>query len=58
MDNAFLHPNTHSHHDWIHDLLTLYYDRLYDYQIASKMDRCIFESNTAEVIDYLSYLDT
>ena len=58
MDNAFLHPNTHSHHDWIHDLLTLYYDRLYDYQIASKMDRCIFQSNTTGVIDYLSHLDT
>ncbi|MBL7014284.1 MAG: tRNA 2-selenouridine(34) synthase MnmH [Candidatus Marinimicrobia bacterium] len=58
MDNAFLNPESHSHQDWIHDLLTLYYDRLYEYQIASKMDRCIYESNSKGVLGFLSNLES
>ena len=58
IDNAFLDPKSHSHYDWIHDLLTLYYDRLYDYQISSKMGRCIYRSETSGVVDYLTNLDS
>ena len=58
MDRAFLNSNTHRHEDWIKLLLDKYYDPLYDYQIQTKMDRCIYKSDTTGVTDYLSDLDS
>lgn len=43
-----------SHSDWIHDLLTEYYDPMYDYQIENKIDRVVFRGDKDQVIDYLS----
>ncbi len=41
------------HSDWIRDLLTKYYDPMYDYQIKNKLDRVVFHGNKEQVIDYL-----
>lgn len=43
-----------SHADWIRDLLTKYYDPMYDYQIKNKQERIIFRGNKKQVMDYLS----
>ncbi len=41
------------HADWIRDLLTAYYDPMYDYQIKNKLDRIVFRGAKEEVVDYL-----
>lgn len=42
-----------AHHEWIRRLLEYYYDPMYDYQLASKMDRVVMQGNPREVADYL-----
>ena len=39
---AFQKDSIESHHIWIHELLTNYYDKMYHYQLEKKKDRCIF----------------
>jgi tRNA 2-selenouridine synthase len=41
------------HSDWIRDLLTEYYDPMYDYQIKNKLDRVVFRGNKEQVVDSL-----
>lgn len=43
-----------SHAGWIKDLLTDYYDPMYDYQIKNKQERIIFRGNKEQVLNYLS----
>ena len=45
--------NADTHADWIRDLLTQYYDPMYDYQIKNKMNRVVFRGNKEQVMDYL-----
>jgi tRNA 2-selenouridine synthase len=42
-----------AHADWISQLLTDYYDPMYDYQIANKSSRIVFSGNSTQVRDYL-----
>jgi len=41
------------HYDWIRSLLIDYYDPMYDYQIAKKRQRIIFNGTQSEVLTYL-----
>ena len=42
------------HQSWIITLLTDYYDRMYDYQLAQKNPRIVYRGDYAGVCDYLS----
>ena len=58
MDRAFLDPINYGQEDWVKQLLEAYYDPLYDYQIKSKVKRCIYRSDTQGVTDFLSDLES
>ena len=45
------------HKEWIKQLLTEYYDPMYDYQIQNKSAAIAFQGNAVEVLDYLKALD-
>lgn len=40
---AFQKNSEDQHHNWIRQLLQNYYDKMYDYQIEKKTDRCIYK---------------
>ncbi len=42
-----------AHADWISQLLTDYYDPMYDYQIAKKSERIIYSGDREQVMEYL-----
>ncbi len=44
------------HKEWIEQLLSDYYDPMYDYQIQKKQDAIVFKGNADEVLDYLQTL--
>ena len=46
-----------SHEDWIKKLLINYYDPMYNYQLSSKTDLCIFKSNKSETIKFMKGLE-
>ena len=54
--DAFQKNDYNIHYEWIKTLLESYYDKMYDYQINQKKDRCI-ESGTWDEINHflLSY---
>ena len=58
MDRAFLDPINYGQEDWVKQLLEAYYDPLYDYQIKSKVKRCIYRSDTQGVTDFLFDLES
>ena len=58
MDKAFLDQKHFRHDAWIEQLLNVYYDPLYDYQIKSKASRCIYQSDTKGVTEFLSGLES
>ena len=58
MDQAFLDQKNFRHEAWIKQLLNVYYDPLYDYQIKSKVNRCIYQSDTKGVTEFLSELES
>ncbi len=41
------------HREWISVLLTDYYDPMYDYQLAGKRERIVFQGDRAAVLDWL-----
>ena len=45
------------HEEWIKELLVNYYDPMYDYQLETKKNRCLFKSNKYEVIDFLIQIE-
>lgn len=51
---AFQKDSIESHHIWIHELLTNYYDKMYHYQLEKKKDRCIFSGSWKKVKKYLT----
>ncbi|MEM6405270.1 MAG: tRNA 2-selenouridine(34) synthase MnmH [Pseudomonadota bacterium] len=46
--------NPVQHHTWIRALLTDYYDRMYDYQLARKQHRVVYCGDDVSVREYLS----
>jgi len=58
MDQAFLDSKNYGQEAWIKQLLNVYYDPLYDYQIKSKVNRCIYQSDTKGVTEFLSGLES
>jgi len=44
---------TESHKEWIRILLVDYYDPMYDFQIAKKLDRVVFRGSQSDVLPYL-----
>ena len=56
IEDAFQKNDYNIHYEWIKTLLESYYDKMYDYQINQKKDRCI-ESGTWDEINHflLSY---
>ena len=50
--DAFQKNDYNIHYEWIKTLLESYYDKMYDYQINQKKDRCI-ESGTWDEINHL-----
>jgi tRNA 2-selenouridine synthase len=46
----------YAHANWISQLLTDYYDPMYDYQIANKSSRIIFSGDMKQVEEYLGKL--
>jgi tRNA 2-selenouridine synthase len=57
IDSAFSKTSKITHYNWIRTLLTNYYDPMYDYQIESKMNRCVFRGNENEVKNYLAEIE-
>jgi tRNA 2-selenouridine synthase len=50
---AFSNNDHNAHFEWIEKLIVNYYDKMYDYQLNKKIDRCIFRGNRLECLDYL-----
>ena len=53
MKEGFNTGNKESHLQWIHSLLTNYYDPMYDYQLEQKSARIIFRGTVDAVGEYL-----
>jgi len=53
---AFETQEIERHYDWIEQLLSGYYDPMYDYQLKGKSDRVVFRGSPSEVNDYLRRL--
>ena len=51
IEDAFQKNDCNIHYEWIKTLLESYYDKMYDYQINQKKDRCI-ESGTWDEINH------
>ena len=51
IEDAFQKNDYNIHYEWIKTLLESYYDKMYDYQINQKKDRCI-ESGTWDEINH------
>lgn len=45
--------NAERHHQWIHSLLTDYYDPMYDYQLTKKMHRVVFKGDKEAIRDFM-----
>ena len=52
LEEAF--ANKRGHEDWIANLLSRYYDPMYDFQLKKKGKRVIFRGDHAQVFDFLS----
>ena len=50
---AFSNKDHNAHFEWIEKLIVNYYDKMYDYQLNKKIDRCIFKGNRLECLEYL-----
>jgi len=57
INSSFSKISNKSHYDWIKTILTNYYDPMYDYQIKSKMNRCVFKGDKSKIINYLSEIE-
>ncbi len=50
---AFNSSKKELHKDWIHNLLTIYYDPMYNYQLGKKKIRCILEGGKNTILNFL-----
>ena len=51
---AFSENEEEKHLQWIEILLTKYYDKMYDYQLSKKQNRCLMRGDYQEVKGYLT----
>jgi len=51
--SAFESNVKETHYEWIEILLTSYYDKMYDYQLEKKLDRCLQSGNWETIKEYL-----
>lgn len=51
--SAFENNDEKIHLEWIEILLTTYYDKMYDYQLEKKIDRCEYSGTWESVKNYL-----
>lgn len=58
MDAAFFQQincgAVEGHDEWIRELLSHYYDPMYEYQLAQKQNRIVFRGNREAVVDFLA----
>jgi tRNA 2-selenouridine synthase len=52
--DAFSEDEKEKHLKWIEMLLTKYYDKMYDYQLSKKQNRCLMKGDYEEVKGYLT----
>lgn len=50
---AFEHNDPKIHFEWIEILLSSYYDKMYDYQLEKKLDRCEYSGTWGSIKKYL-----
>ena len=50
---AFEHNDSKIHFEWIEILLSSYYDKMYDYQLEKKLDRCEYSGTWGSIKKYL-----
>lgn len=53
MKRAFIDAKKETHLQWIEELLSCYYDRMYDYQLDRKMNRCSYKGEWKACLDFL-----
>jgi len=53
LKQAIDNHDKNKYYDWIEQLMTGYYDPMYQYQLSQKQDRVIFEGTRPEVTNYL-----
>jgi len=53
MKSAFMDAKKETHFQWIGELLSCYYDRMYDYQLNKKMHKCTHKGNWDSCLDFL-----
>jgi tRNA 2-selenouridine synthase len=54
MQKALQQQSEKLHKSWISELLTFYYDPMYDYQLQNKSNKVIFTGNETEILNYLN----
>ena len=54
MREAFDNNNADTHRRWIHNLLSNYYDPMYDYQIRQKNPRIVMQGDKKDVLSFVS----
>ena len=54
IERAFKDNDENTHHEWIAVLLSTYYDKMYEYQLDQKKEKCVYNGDWKEVQDYLS----
>ena len=50
---AFMNNDKDDHCKWIEQLLQNYYDKMYDYQLEKKKDRCIYKGTWTDTKEFL-----
>ena len=50
---AFMKDDKDDHCKWIEQLLQNYYDKMYEYQLEKKKDRCIFKGSWSDIEAFL-----
>ena len=58
MTEAFDKQHAALHQQWIVNLLTKYYDPMYDYQIKNKYSRIVFRGKKQDVLNFVSTFET
>ena len=53
IQEAFSKNSKNIHYEWIEELIVNYYDKMYDYQLRKKIDRCIFKGHSSECLKFL-----
>ena len=53
IQEAFSNNNKNIHYEWIEELIVNYYDKMYDYQLGKKIDRCTFKGHRSDCLKFL-----